>query len=146
MEKRAISRGMLFPMSVSIPIVVGTVVFIVIVMFFVARWQGKTLETIPMLVCGVTMLVAGWTSQFVTRWARSNERYFALGGLIGVTTIMFVPLFVVVITHIVAKKEVAHLVFSYFVVYYLMFLPVGTWLVLPPKPSQGKDKTDDEQS
>jgi threonine/homoserine/homoserine lactone efflux protein len=99
-----------------------------------------------MMICGVTMLVAGWTSLFVTRWARNDERFFALNGLIGVTTIMFVPLLVVVVTHIIAEKETAHLVFSYFVVYYLMFLPVGTWLILPPNPLQGKDKPDNDRS
>ena len=137
---------MRFPMSASIPIVTVAIELIALIMITVTQCQGKTLETVPMMICGVTMLVAGWTSLFVTRWARNDERFFALNGLIGVTTIMFVPLLVVVVTHIIAEKETAHLVFSYFVVYYLMFLPVGTWLILPPKPSQGRDKPDNDQS
>ena len=142
MGKRETPNIMLFPMMVAIPIVVGTVVIVAIIMFCVTRLQGKSLETVPMAICGVTMPVAGCTSLFVTRWARNDERFFALSGLIGVTTIMVVPLLVVVVTHIIAEKEIARLVFSYFVVYYLMFLPVGTWLILPPKTSHGKDKQD----
>ena len=137
---------MLFPIVVSIPIITGTVVVILLVMIVVSRFQGKNLETTPLLICGVTMLVAGCASLFVTRWARCDERFSSLSGLIGVTTIMIVPLVVVVITHLFAEITVARLVFAYFVVYYLIYLPVGTWLILPPKLSQDKCKAEDDLS
>jgi len=137
---------MRLPWKVSIPIVTGTVVFITFVMFFVAQYQGQMLKIVPMLICGVTMLMTGWASLFVTQKARGNKHYFAASGLIGVTTIMIVPLFVVGVLHVISEKTTAHLVFSYFIVYYLMFLPVGTWLILPPKSPKGKDKADDSQS
>jgi len=137
---------MLFPMVVSIPMIVATVFFIALITFFVARCQGKTLETAPMLICSVTMTVTGCVSLFVTRLARKHERFHGLSGLIGVTVIMIIPLLAVVVTHIIAEKVTAHLVFSYFVVYYLMFLPVGTWLLLPPQPPQSKGRSDDNLS
>jgi threonine/homoserine/homoserine lactone efflux protein len=115
-------------------------------MFFTARFQGRTLETIPLMICGITMLIAGCVSMLVTRWARENKQYCAVSRLIGVTTIMFMPLIVVIVSRVISEKATAHLVFSYFVVYYLMFLPVGTWLILPPKPCRGSSKADDNQT
>ena len=146
MDKKAASSSMLFPMSVSIPIVTGTVVLIALLMIIASQFQTRNLEIIPLLICGVTMLVTGWASLFATQWARGKKHYTAVSGLIGVTTIMIVPLLMVIVSHIIAEKSVARLVFSYFVVYYLMFLPVGTWLILPPKPPKGKDKADESQS
>ena len=64
---------MLFPMVVAIPIVTGTVVLISLTMIFVARFHGKNLEIVPMLICGVTMLAAGCASLLVTQWARRDE-------------------------------------------------------------------------
>ena len=143
MYKRNFPNSLYFPVLMSIAIVVATVVVIALIMFFVTWCQGKTLETVPMLICGVTMLVAGCSSLFVTCKTRNNKRFFAVSGLIGVTTIMIVPLLVVVVIHVFSAKSTAHLVFSYFVVYYLLFLPVGTWLILPPKNQQANDMTED---
>jgi hypothetical protein len=91
------------------------------------------------------MLIAGCISLWVTRWARGDKRFFAIHGLLGVTTIMIVPLIAVVIAHGITEKATAHLVFSYYVLYYLMFLPVGAWLIMPPKQPQGKAGSDDDQ-
>lgn len=146
MGKQETSRTMLFPMTVSIPIVTGTVVMIALVMIVATRFQGKTPETFPLLISGVTMMVSGCASLLVTRWVKGKERFFALSGLIGVTTIMIVPLVTVVIAHWIVEKSAARLVFSYFVVYYFMYLPVGTWLLLPPKPLRGDGETKDDQS
>ena len=139
LDKQTTSSPMLFPMSVSILIVAGTVALITLLMIIASKFQTRNLDIIPLLICGVTMLITGGTSLFVTRWARNHKLFFAVNGLMGVTTIMIIPLLVVVVTHIIAEKTVVRLVFSYFVVYYLMFLPVGTWLILPPKPPQTKD-------
>ena len=132
------------PMMVSISIVTGTVVFIALIMIIVSQFLGKTVETIPLLICGTTMLIAGCASLFVTRWARGNKRFFAVHGLLGVTTIMIVPLLGVVIVNLIAENTLARLVFSYYVLYYLMFLPVGAWLIMPPKQPQGKTGNDDK--
>jgi len=124
-------------MAVSIAIVTATVVVIVPIMIFVSWWRGTTLEAVPLLICGITMLITGLASLFVTQWTRKRNKFIAVSGLIGVTSIMIVPLIVVAVLHFIVEKSTAHLVFSYFVVYYLMFLPVGTWLILPPKSSHG---------
>jgi hypothetical protein len=146
LDKRETSGKMLFPLVVSIPIVAGTVVFIALIMILVAKYQGQALKTVPLITCGITMLIAGCASLIATQWARKNEQFQAVSGLIGVTTIMLVPLLVVIVTRVICENATAHLVFSYFVLYYLLFLPVGTWLILPSMPSQGKNKTDDSQS
>ena len=137
---------MLLPMSVSIVIVTATVVVIAPIMIFVSWWRGTTLEAVPLLICGITMLITGLVSLFVTQWARKRNKFIAVSGLIGVTSIMIVPLIVVAVLHFIVEKSVAHLAFSYFVVYYLMFLPVGTWLILPPKSPDGKNKTDGDDN
>ena len=85
----------------------------------------------------------------VTHFARSHKQYSALSGLLGVTTIMVVPIAAVVIAHVIAEKETGHFVFSHIIVYYLMFLPVGAWLIMPaktPKTTQNAKNGELQQS
>jgi len=145
-DSRNFPGTMLLPMAVSIAIVVVTVFVIAPIMIFVSWWRGTTLESVPLLICGITMLITGLVSLFVTQWARKRNKFIAVSGLIGVTSIMIVPLIVVAVLHFIVEKSVAHLAFSYFVVYYLMFLPVGTWLILPPKSPDGKNKMDGDDN
>ena len=143
MEKRETPKTMMFSIVVSIPIVTGTVVLIALVMIIVTRFQGKNLERIPLLTCGVTMLVAGCASLLVTQWARRDKQFAPFSGLIGVTIVMVAPLTTAAVTYVITERATGHLVFSNFVVYYLIYLPVGTWLLLPPKQSQDKCKAED---
>lgn len=129
------------------PLTFAAVVLIVLILISVTALRGKPLHIGIHILAATTMFAAGIASLLVTLFARSHKNYDALSGLLGVTTIMIVPIAVVVITHIVSEKTTAHFVFSHIVVYYLMFLPVGAWLILPagtPESAQNA-KTDETQ-
>lgn len=131
----------------SISVMLGAVVLIALIMILIMFLRGKPLNLPVHGMAAATMFVAGIASIVVTHMARSHKQYYALSGLLGVTTIAIVPIAVVVVTHVIAEKTTAHFVFSQIIVYYLMFLPVGAWLILPPKEvnaSQVTQETEDK--
>jgi len=138
-----------FPWKVSVPLVLGTVVVIALIQIAFTAIMNKPLHIAVHGLGAAVMFIAGIAAMVVTSFARSHKHYFALSGLLGVTTIMIVPVVVIVIAHVIAEKAMGHFVFSHIIVYYLMFLPVGAWLIMPakkPKTTQNVKNVESQQS
>ena len=135
-----------FSWKVSVPLVLGTVVVIALIQIAFTAIMDKPLHLAIHGLAAAVMFVAGIAALVVTHFARSHKQYYPLSGLLGVTIIMVVPVAVVVVAHVIAEKAVAHFVFSHIIVYYLMFLPVGTWLIIPARMPKTMQNAENDKS
>lgn len=141
-----VSPGLLrLPLKVAVPLMLGAVIGITLIVMAITYLQGKPVHLAVYAIAAATMFASGIASLVVTMSARKHKQYYVLSGLIGVTAIMVVPILVVVAAHVVVEKTMAHFVFSHIIVYYLMFLPVGVWLLLPPAMPKAPQDTENNQ-